>query len=185
MMMMMMTTIWWWWWWWRRWWWWYASKWYHRHRETSNIRGTKAKNLNVYRLILQLSLPNPRQPCVQSRMKMSAMLQLHLSNQQFYHLLRWAYNRGLTVSSLASLNKKYCTRGQCFLNIYKKTIVADPSRNIYRTDLRRPNFHAHLNVDLWQIITNFIKYLKIWQRRHSNGIFLKGVKCIELRDNLY
>ena len=40
------------------------------YRQTSNIRRTEFQNLNVYRLVLQLSLPNPLQPGVESRMKM-------------------------------------------------------------------------------------------------------------------
>ena len=36
----------------------------------SNISGTKSPNLNVSRLVLQLSLPNPMKPSVKSRMKM-------------------------------------------------------------------------------------------------------------------
>ena len=40
------------------------------YRQTSNIRRTEFQNLNVYRFVLQLSLPNPLQPGVESRMKM-------------------------------------------------------------------------------------------------------------------
>ena len=40
------------------------------YRQTSNIRRTKSKNLNVSRPVLQLSLPNPMNPGVKSRMKM-------------------------------------------------------------------------------------------------------------------
>ena len=40
------------------------------YRKTSNIRRTKPPNLNIYRLVLQLSLPNPMKPGVKSRMKM-------------------------------------------------------------------------------------------------------------------
>ena len=60
----------------------------------SNIRCTQSPNLNVSRLVLQLFLPNPMKPGVKSRMKMQleqrrqAMLQLHLSYQQFHSLLR-------------------------------------------------------------------------------------------------
>ena len=35
-----------------------------------NISRTKSPNLNVSRLVLQLSLPNPMKPGVKSRMKM-------------------------------------------------------------------------------------------------------------------
>ena len=58
------------------------------YRQVSNIRCTKSQNLNVSRLVVQLSLSNPLKPGVKSRMKMSleqrrqAMLQLHLSDQQ-------------------------------------------------------------------------------------------------------
>ena len=39
------------------------------YRKISNIRRTKSQNLNNYRLVLQLSLPNPLKPGVKSRMK--------------------------------------------------------------------------------------------------------------------
>ena len=40
------------------------------YRKFSNIRGTKSPNLNVSRLVVQLSLPKPMKPDVKSRMKM-------------------------------------------------------------------------------------------------------------------
>ena len=40
------------------------------YRQTSNISRTKSPNLNVSRLVLQLSLPKPLKPAVKSRMKM-------------------------------------------------------------------------------------------------------------------
>ena len=40
------------------------------YRKVFNIRRTKSQNLNVSRLILQLSLPNPLKPGVKLRMKM-------------------------------------------------------------------------------------------------------------------
>ena len=63
-------------------------------RKISNIRRTKYQSLNDSRLMLQLPLPNPLKPGVMSRMKVlleqrrQAMLQLHLSDHQFYFLLR-------------------------------------------------------------------------------------------------
>ena len=63
------------------------------YRQTSNISHTTPQNLNVFRLVLQLFLPNPLKPGVTLRMKMyveqrrQAMLQLHLSDQQIYYLL--------------------------------------------------------------------------------------------------
>ena len=42
----------------------------HDYREISNIRRTKSPNLNVSRLVLKLSLPNPMKPGVKSMMKM-------------------------------------------------------------------------------------------------------------------
>ena len=39
-------------------------------RQTSSLKCTKSKNLNVSHLVLQLSLPNPLKPGVKSRMKM-------------------------------------------------------------------------------------------------------------------
>ena len=64
------------------------------YRQISIIGHTKSQHLNVPCLVSQLSLPKPLKPGVKSRMKMSleqrrqAMLQLHLSDQQFYCLLR-------------------------------------------------------------------------------------------------
>ena len=40
------------------------------YRQISNISRTKFQNLNVTRLVLQWSVPNPLKPCVKSRMKM-------------------------------------------------------------------------------------------------------------------
>ena len=66
------------------------------HRKISNISRTNSQNWNDYRLVLQLSLPNPLKPGVTSRMKMKleqrrqAMLKQHLSDQQVYCLLRCA-----------------------------------------------------------------------------------------------
>ena len=60
------------------------------YRQISNISCTKFQNLNVSCLVLQLYLPNPLKPDVKSRMKMQleqrrqAVLQPHLSDQQFY-----------------------------------------------------------------------------------------------------
>ena len=65
------------------------------YRKVSNIRRTKYQNLQVSRLILWLPLPNPLKPGVKLRMKMKlvqrrqAMLQLHLSDQQFNCLLKY------------------------------------------------------------------------------------------------
>ena len=59
------------------------------NRQLCNIIRTKYLNLNVTRLVQQLYLPNLSKPCIKLRMKMKleqrrqAMLQLHLSDQQF------------------------------------------------------------------------------------------------------
>ena len=64
-------------------------------RLTSSISRTKSENLNASRLVLQLSLPNPSKPSIKSRINMQleqrrqVMLQLQLSDQQVYCLLRW------------------------------------------------------------------------------------------------
>ena len=42
----------------------------HWYRKISNISRAKSPNLNVSRLVLQMSLPNPTKPGVKSRMKM-------------------------------------------------------------------------------------------------------------------
>ena len=65
---------------------WIHKKWWYNHNKTkhdktmsisnwiyrkiSNIRRTKSPNLNVSRLVVQLSLPNPLKPDVKLRMKM-------------------------------------------------------------------------------------------------------------------
>ena len=64
------------------------------YRQTSSLKRTKSKNVNVSRLALQLSLPNSLKQGVKSRMKMElelcwqTMLQLHLSDQQVYCIPR-------------------------------------------------------------------------------------------------
>ena len=68
------------------------------HRQVSNIRHSEFKILNVSRLGLQLSVRNILKPGVKPRMKMQleqrrqAMLQLHLSDQQFNYLLKCVLN---------------------------------------------------------------------------------------------
>ena len=63
------------------------------YRQVSNIRRTKSKTLNVSCLVLQLSLPSTLKSGIKWRMKMQleqrrqAMLQLHLSDQQFHCLV--------------------------------------------------------------------------------------------------
>ena len=64
------------------------------YHKTSSINRTKSQSLNVSCILVQLSSRNPLKPDVKLRMKMQfeqcrqAMLQLHLSYQQFYCLLR-------------------------------------------------------------------------------------------------
>ena len=64
------------------------------YRQISNIRRIRSRHLKDSRTVLRLPLPNPLKPDVKSRMKMwleqrrQAMLQLHLSDRQFYCLLR-------------------------------------------------------------------------------------------------
>ena len=41
-----------------------------KYRQISNITRTQSPNINVSRLVLQLSLPNPMKPGVKLRMKM-------------------------------------------------------------------------------------------------------------------
>ena len=66
----------------------------YAYRQISNVRRTNFQNLNVSRLVLNFSLPNPLEPGVKSKMKMQlewrwqAMLQLHLSDQEFHCLLK-------------------------------------------------------------------------------------------------
>ena len=59
---------------------------YQDCRQTFDIRRTKCQNLNVSRLVLELSLRNPLKPCAKSGMKMcleqQALIELHLGYQQ-------------------------------------------------------------------------------------------------------
>ena len=92
-------------------WLWYMALW--SYWKSSNISHTKSQQLNVSRLVLQFSLPNPLKPGVKLRMKMyleqcwQMILHLHLSDQQFYCLLIldvWLYiNYFLTLFRDASL----------------------------------------------------------------------------------
>ena len=74
---------------------WHILRWhpYIIYRQVSNIRRTKSQHLKDSCTVSRLSLPNPLKPDVKSRMKMEleqhrqAMLQLHLSDRQFYCLL--------------------------------------------------------------------------------------------------
>ena len=61
------------------------------HRKMSDISRTKLQNSYDSRLVLHLSLPSSLKPGVRARMKMqlSALLQLHLSDQQFHCQLRY------------------------------------------------------------------------------------------------
>ena len=76
-----------------------VSIWWRHHvmskyRQTSCISCTESQHLNVSRLALQLSLPNPWKPGVKSRMRMwlelrrQAMLQINVIGQQFWSLIR-------------------------------------------------------------------------------------------------
>ena len=49
---------------------WPRSKTHVNYRQFSNVRGTQSQNINVSRLVLLLSLPNPLKPGVKLRMKM-------------------------------------------------------------------------------------------------------------------
>ena len=67
---------------------------YCTYRQISNIRRNKSQNLNVSHLAFELSLPGPLKPddkCLRTKMlleqRREAMLQLHVSDQQFYCLL--------------------------------------------------------------------------------------------------
>ena len=83
----------------------YVTSHFKGYRQTSNISRTKCQNLNVSRLVLHLSLPNSLMPGVKSRMTMwleqrrQALLQLYLSDQLCYCLLRCVYIRSLAVGS--------------------------------------------------------------------------------------
>ena len=75
------------------------------YRKTSSISRTKSQSLNVSCILAQLSSLNPLKPAVELRMKMlleqrrQAMLQLHLSYQQFIAYRGATYIRGFTVIS--------------------------------------------------------------------------------------
>ena len=64
--------------------------------QVSNIRRTRSQHLKDSRTVLRLSLPNPLKPDIKSipqiklEQRLLALLQLHLSDRQFYCLLRCA-----------------------------------------------------------------------------------------------
>ena len=68
---------------------------YINYRQISNISNTNTQNINVSRLVLQLSLPKLLKPGFKSRMKMEleqrrqAILQVRLSDQHFHCPLRY------------------------------------------------------------------------------------------------
>ena len=69
---------------------WHTADGNFKYCQTSSIIHTRIAKLNAFRLVLKLSLSNLLKPHDKSRMKMKleqrrqAMLQLHLSDQQFY-----------------------------------------------------------------------------------------------------
>ena len=69
-----------------------CSLWTATYRKISSMSRTKSQNLNVFHLVLQLSLPNPLKLNIKLGIKLyfeqrrQAMLQLHLSYQQVYRL---------------------------------------------------------------------------------------------------
>ena len=68
------------------------------YRQTSQISRTKSQNLNLSRLVLRLSLPNPLKPGVKSRMKM----ELEDGSNCIWVIIFIAYSgatyiRGLTI----------------------------------------------------------------------------------------
>ena len=60
------------------------------YNQTSNIRRTISKNLNAFRHVLQVSLPNPLKPGVKSRIKMSLEQRLHI-RYLTVHFLEWFF----------------------------------------------------------------------------------------------
>ena len=88
------------------------------YHQISNISSTKSQNLNVSHLVLQLSLCNILKPGVEWRMKMllgqcrQAMLQLHLSDQQFYCRLRCILYQRFDSTSLIQYSLAECKADQ-------------------------------------------------------------------------
>ena len=86
---------------------------YQLHNTTSTILRTKSKDVNVFRLVLQLSMRNPSKPDVKSRMKMQleqrrqVMFQWHLCDQQLYRYLGAAYIRSLEVRIHPQFDRKF------------------------------------------------------------------------------
>ena len=88
------------------------------YRKTSSISGTKFQNLNISCILMQLSSLNSLKPGDKLIMKMlleqrrQAMLQLHLSYQQFYCLLRGdLYQRFYSISLPVWLAAQCCSFG--------------------------------------------------------------------------
>ena len=91
------------------------------YRQIYNIMDIKSQNLNILRPVLLLSLLSPFKIGVKSTMKVyleqrwQAMLQQHLSDKQFYYLLRWAYIRDLAVVLPVPWRNK-----RAYLHLYSK-----------------------------------------------------------------
>ena len=133
------------------------------YRQTFDTRRTKSQHVNVSCLVLQLTLPNPLKPVVKSRMKMqleqrrSAMLQLHLRDQQFYCPLRCDLYWRFDGNSAVPLNPNE-------IESWKKCRWAG--------DLRRHN--ADVRLLSWSILClllaallTFVLPSNIWYKAHE------------------
>ena len=95
---------------------------YSIYRQNYNIRHAKCQNFNVSSLVLQLPLCNLLKPGVKSTMKMwleqrrQAMLQLHLSDQQFYCTLRYDFYKTFEGSVPTKLTA-YPINSKCYPEI--------------------------------------------------------------------
>ena len=103
-------------------------EWYYH--KVSNIRLTVCQNLNVSRLGLQLSLRNMLKPSVKWRMKMQLEQRRHLSDQQFYCLLKCAlYERldgRLVCQHIETKRPTFCRRQfQCSLVWISLSVESD------------------------------------------------------------
>ena len=131
---------------------WFVYRIFCEYRQVSNIKHTESQNLNVSRLGLQLSLRNVLKPGVKPRMKMSALLQLHLSDQQFNCLLECVLYSRLDGISLSVGQSHDCPSGKWCIEYVEcwlcRTYIHTYIQNIYRRHFDLLNKCNHMDQSL-------------------------------------
>ena len=139
------------------------------YRKTSSISCTKSQSSNVSCILLQLSSLNPLKPDVKLRMKIElekrrqAMLQLHLSYQQFYCLRCSLYYRFYGNSPCSLVPGICCGNFRC--QTFKHNLKWLPIWTIY---VEKSSVECH-------IITMMLRYVN---NGSGNGLVSSGNRLI-------